>query len=694
MLRSLTLLTLLPTIAFGQSLVSLSPENRTALLEDFTGIHCGYCPEGHAIMASLEALHGSRFSTVGIHAGSFAVPGAGEPDFRTAAGIAIDAYFTISGYPAGVINRHIFNGENDLGRGSWEGAVADMLALPSPVNLGVESTFNTGTNELSVNVELYYTADSPAGNDYISVLVKENHVIGWQTDYGPAGDHAAYDHTHVLRAFATDTWGDQVPNPTSGSTVTRTYTLAVPATWNIANCEVLAFVSEDHSEVYQARTVLADGGTTLFIGGLDNSTPQFVSGTDGAPSSFSSTFNNELGMDDDFVVSLTNNGAPASWGTTLSVNGSAIGNPGNVAISAGGNADVDVSITPDAAPGVGSYTLTITSVTHPGAPAVVREFNVISGITDLVVTHAGAEQWQALYTAGLAQAGNTTYAAVAKDKYISFGQANALGDVNNLYVNVSWTFPSITDDEVALLSTHMDADGDVFIAGQDIGWDQSGATGSYGTPATQAFYTDRMHATYVADGSPTSNIVNFLDADGIFGTLPTTSLSAVFGAANTYPDQITPTGSAVGILHYNTNAAMIGGLRAETGASKLVYLGVGPEQFANADVARAVIEISHDWFYGLISVGIDGFDGQLANVLGQAYPVPANDRITIPVTGLEGSATLEVFDATGRSVMQRNVTKGANQLSMDVSALQAGLYHYAIRTASGLGRAKAFQVVH
>lgn len=105
--------------------------------------------------------------------------------------------------------------------------------------------------------------------------------------------------------------------------------------------------------------------------------------------------------------------------------------------------------------------------------------------------------------------------------------------------------------------------------------------------------------------------------------------------------------------------------------------------------------MSHDWFYGLISVGIDGFDGQLANVLGQAYPVPANDRITIPVTGLEGSATLEVFDATGRSVMQRNVTKGANQLSMDVSALQAGLYHYAeFRTASGLGRAKAFQVVH
>lgn len=692
MLRSLTLLALLPTFAFGQSLVSHAPQDRTALLEDFTGIHCGYCPEGHAIMASLEATYGSRFSTVGIHAGSFAVPSAGQPDFRTAAGTAIDSYFTIGGYPSGVVNRHIFNGEDDINRGAWEGAVAEMLALPSPVNLGVESTFNTGTNELTVNVELYYTADSPTGNDYISVLVKENHIIGWQTDYGPSGDHANYDHMHVFRAYVTPTWGDQVANPTSGTSVTRSYTLAVPATWNIANCEVLAFVSEDHREVYQARTVLADGGSTLFIGALANGYPQFVSGTAGSPSTFSNTFNNELGSDEEFIFSLVNNNAPVSWGTSLSVNGSTITNPGTMTISAGGNAQVTVAITPDAVPGVGTYTLTITSVTHPGAPAVMQEYNMIHGITDLVVTHTGAEAWQALYMAGLDQAGNTAHAAVTKDKYIIFGQANALGDVNNLYVNVSWTFPSLTDDEVALLTAHMDAGGDLFIAGQDIGWDQSGASGSYGTPMTRAFYADRMHATFVSDGAPSSNIVNFLDTDDIFGTVITTSLNTVFGAANNYPDQITPTGNSVGILHYNTDVTKIGGLRNLSGDSKLVYLAVGPEQFGNADVGRQVIELSHNWFYG--AVGIEGFDTGLANALGQAYPVPANDHITIPVNALEGSAVLEIFDATGRSIRQHNVTTGTNQLTMDVSTLQAGIYHYAIRTASGMGRAKAFQVIH
>ncbi len=235
-----TLLIAAPLCANAQSLVSTGPQNRTALLEDFTGIHCGYCPEGHVIMASLEAALTDRIVGVGVHAGGYAVPGTGEPDFRTPEGTAIDAHFTISGYPAGVINRHLFGGLDDLGRGAWEGAVNDILAMPSPVNVGVESTYDGGTQELTVHVHALYTADSPLGNDYVSVLVMENHLVGWQTDYAN-GNHTNYDHMHVLRHYLTDTWGEDVGNPTAGSTIDRIYTYTVPATWNIANCDVVAF---------------------------------------------------------------------------------------------------------------------------------------------------------------------------------------------------------------------------------------------------------------------------------------------------------------------------------------------------------------------------------------------------------------------------------------------------------------------
>ena len=43
-----------------------------------------------------------------------------------------------------------------------------------------------------------------------------------------------------------------------------------------------------------------------------------------------------------------------------------------------------------------------------------QEFNVISGITDLIVTHTGAEPCEQLYIDGLEQAGNQAYAATSK----------------------------------------------------------------------------------------------------------------------------------------------------------------------------------------------------------------------------------------------------------------------------------------
>jgi len=690
MKKTLTLIAFAPLVAFGQSLVSQAPQNRTALLEDFTGIHCGYCPQGHVIAADLEALHGPNMVTVGVHAGVFAVPGVGEPDFQTADGTAIDAYFTISGYPAGVINRHLFNGADDLGRGAWEGAVADMLALPSPVNLGMESSFDAGTRDLTVTVELLYTANSPGGDDYISVLLQESHIIGPQTDYGPSGNHTNYDHLHVLRSYITSTWGDVVTTTTTGTSVIRTYTFNVPTTWDISNCEVVAFVSEDKSEVYQVRDVPADGGTTLVIGDLTSGSPTHVAGSSGQTNSFSSSFSNLLGATEDYQVTLLSYGSPVTWGSTITVDGAPVSNPSTITVQSGVPTTLDVQVTPDAVPGIGRYTLQVSSVNNSGAPMLEQVFHVISGITDLIVTHPQAEPWEQLYIDGLTQANNQAFAATSKDQFIKFGQANALSGVNNLYVNVSWTFPSLTDDEVGVLAAFMDNGGDVMIAGQDIAWDQSGAANSYGTPVTEAFFASHMLATYVADGSNSSTTVNFLDADAVFGTVPNGSIADVFGG-NTYPDQITPIAPAVGILHYNTNVNQIGGLRSDNGTYKLVYFGVGPEQMTDAGVGRSMIQLSHDWFYGVVSV--EELDAQLANALGQAYPVPANDRITIPLNGLDRNGMIEITDATGRVVLQQSLRANTTQVEVNIGGLSNGVYRYALRTSDGMGTARTFQVV-
>jgi hypothetical protein len=319
-----------------------------------------------------------------------------------------------------------------------------------------------------------------------------------------------------------------------------------------------------------------------------------------------------------------------------------------------------------------------------------QEFNIISGVTDLIVTHAGAEAYEPLYLAAMGLAGETRHAATSKDKFVRFGQEGALGGVGHLYLNVSWTFPSLTNDEVAVLTERMDAGTNMMIAGQDIGWDQSGASGSYGTPATQAFYASRMHATFVDDGSTANSSVDFVDTDAVFGAVPTSAVATtVYGSSTCYPEVIQPIAPATAVFNYNSNANLVGGIRCQTSAYKMVYFGIAPEQLANADAGKAMVRLSHDWFHG--TTGLDQQEAWMAGVLGQAFPAPAADRVYIPVGAMAHAGNLEVFDAMGRSVLQQRIT-GGTIASLDVSSWAPGLYRYALRSEHGLAPAKAFIV--
>lgn len=687
MKKLLTLSAFIPSLLLGQSLVGTAPEHRTGFLEDFTGIHCVYCPEGHTIMTTVANAHPGLVSLVGVHAGSFAVPSTGQPDFRTTFGTTLNNYFGVSGYPSGIINRRPYNGATVLGRNLWAAAMDQVLALPSPVNLGMASSFDNTTRLLTVQVQLYYTAASPGGDDRISVLLTENHITGFQTT--PQGNNANYDHTHVLRTYLTELWGDAVTTPAAGTTVDRTYTFTVPTTWNIANCEVTALVSEMQTEVYQARTVPAVGGTTLVTGALAADPMPYRNVPASQSTAFDMNLTNAMGAESGYVVTLTATDAPATWASAITVAGASFTSGSTTTVADAATAQITVQITPDAMPGIGNYILTVSAVDHPMAPVLQQDFHVISGVHDLIVTNPDAEPWDALYSAAMVQANEAAYAKTSRDRFIKFGQANALGGVLNIYRNVSWTFPSLTNDEVAQLIPFMDNGGNLMIAGQDIGWDQSGATGSSGTSATQAFYSGYMHAHFRWDGSTANSTVNFVDDDAVFGAVPNSSIANVF-AGSTYPDRITPLSPATAILTYNAPDS-IGGIRAQTSAYKLVYFGVGPEQMANATVGRQMVQLSHDWFYG--TVGFTAFDAAMAT-LGNPYPVPADGKLTIPMAALSGTATLQVFDAMGHLVKALALTGSPSLLEVDTRDLANGTYAYRICTSGNASSAKTFVVVH
>lgn len=237
--RVLTLLTtvaclLMPEVVFGNSYsdegysVPTAVSTKGVLLEEFTGINCGWCPQGHAIAAKLVKASPNVY-VVAVHAGSFSKPAPDEPDFRTDEGEEIVNEFGVEqcGYPSGMVNRHDYynTGNPVCSRSYWKAYTKLGVKETAPVNLLATSTYDGATRKLTVHVEGYYTADSQADNQSLCVLWTQDNIKGPQNG-GLVGDD--YMHQHVLRGYITDLWGDPLDSPVKGKYFSRDYSITLP----------------------------------------------------------------------------------------------------------------------------------------------------------------------------------------------------------------------------------------------------------------------------------------------------------------------------------------------------------------------------------------------------------------------------------------------------------------------------------
>lgn len=249
---------ILPIAVYSQTIVSTTPENRKAILEEFTGIHCVYCPQGHAIAEQILNNNPGDAFAINIHQGGYATPSAGQPDFRTPFGNAIAAQTGLTGYPSGTVNRHVFpghemgsSGTTAMDRGQWVYGVNQILNMPSYLNMAVEASIDIDTRELTVHVESYYTGDSPESSNFLNVALLQNNTLGPQTG-GNAGNE--YVHMRRLVNLLTGQWGEEITTTSQGSFVDRTYTYTIPEAYNdvpaiLTDMQIVVFMTESHQEI-------------------------------------------------------------------------------------------------------------------------------------------------------------------------------------------------------------------------------------------------------------------------------------------------------------------------------------------------------------------------------------------------------------------------------------------------------------
>jgi hypothetical protein len=261
-----------PSVPQETFMASTNPQNRAALLEDFTGVRCGFCPDGHVrANQAQESLGKDKFIIIAVHGGSYAAPATGWANFTTPFGAALISQSSVTGYPAGTISRieaEVLGvppqkaGGLAMSRGSWSAAASAVNGLSAPVNIGSKATFNAETRELTVNVDLYYTADQLIDSNNINVAFLQSNLMSKQS--GDPTPNDPYQQNHVLRHLITGQFGEAVATTrTKGTKYSKTYTYKVPADYNgtategggavkIDDCSIVVFVTKGKTEVLNA----------------------------------------------------------------------------------------------------------------------------------------------------------------------------------------------------------------------------------------------------------------------------------------------------------------------------------------------------------------------------------------------------------------------------------------------------------
>ena len=668
MKKLLLLLLVVPLFSYSLNAQAVGAKRYT-LFEHFTQASCGPCAAQNPIFAAFYGEHLADARHIAFHT---SWPGV-DPmySFNPAPVDAMVGYYGVSGVPDMYAN--------GTGIGSPVSANADMLNVSnSPIRIKVTDEDNAGTH--NVTVEIQTVTEVPAGTYFMRVGVVEK-LIHYNTAPGSNGEK---DFPNVYR----DWLANEIAYEPAvvGESVTFTYEYTIDAAWDASQIYTMAYIVNSASkEVLNAGTSY-DSSLEL----LNNTENNIVSGSADGNQFDAIVFN--TGSTSESVVVTLESDQPADWSATFSIGGTEYTDMTTLDAAAGLN-DLHVNVTSGSSAGIGKYSI---SVALDGSDEKqTLNYVVIKGITDLVVAASSPDvDIVTPYTSGLAAANNTTSAAISVGGFMRAMNSGALSDLNNIYLSIGWTFPALSDDLVAMLSTFLDNGGNLLIAGQDLGWDvMSGHSSSNGTTAQKAFYTDYLQVAYDDDGSPSANSFTMVEEDEFFGAIGGSSILNVYGGQNLYPDHVhNATDNGTIFLEYNDNGG--GAVRVETEQYKVVYFGIGLEHVGDSEVADLLVKTSHDWFYNI--VGTKDFDRILSGLsLQQNTPNPANDKTIITINGqVDQASSFEVIDLTGKVIMTQDIRTGEKEIEVNTSALSSGLYFYHIINSEGQTISKKMVVTH
>lgn len=258
---------------------ALPDETRNALIEDFTGHNCSFCPAAGEVAHTLQETNPEKVFVASIHAAntpngmssfqSILLPNYAVP-FYNDEGLEMGAYFGNTlinsgffGNPAGTVNRTNIAGEYFTAAGSWSMRVNDVLASPLKVKVkAILNYYEAPAKGFFLHTEVE-KLDAGLTNDLalVAYIIEDSLVAGQNVESVYTPD---YVHRDIFRGtIVGQTWGEVLtPAMMSNGKYYRDYSYIIPdqlypqggtpTGHNAENMHVLIFVYDKITlEIYQ-----------------------------------------------------------------------------------------------------------------------------------------------------------------------------------------------------------------------------------------------------------------------------------------------------------------------------------------------------------------------------------------------------------------------------------------------------------
>ncbi len=650
---------ILLVVVLGLATLAQAQVPRGVIAEDCTATWCVYCPNAYAGLEVMKDRYDTtEFTSVRYYATSGGL-GNTETDGRI-------SYYGVTGFPTVVFDgtiKIVGAGADHAAGLVYDPIVGSEIGRPSPLKITINSYDLTGPDgSIDFDVEVAETM-ADIGNVKIRTLVLQNDVT-----YG------AETYVDVTRDILPDV-GLTVSDYGQVQNVVQNFSILPD--WTGGELWMAIFIQDDddHDILQSGSTRPAPAYSLRYWSKGDRVT---VGPSYGAYEYQDfAVFN--LGTNADVIrVTLDPGTMPAGWSCLFSDGVDDYNTYVDLPLAPWESATFRMRITPTS-PGYATPAILLTSDNLPGIERRIGYTYITDDVQVLLVDDDGAEAFEDYFIDAIEAYGTTYGVWNTNDAGVT---TEALPNFDAVVWNIGWSFPSLTASDRDALGAYLEGGGNLFITGQDLGWDLHDQGG-----AAYLWYQDYLHALFVNDDT------NHYYLSGVGGDPISDGMNLHIqggdGANNQeYPEAISAADPSATILFTYDGTSYNGALRADTGIYRVIYLGFGYEAIDNPTDRRLLMERSLEWF-GLVPMDAPENDLLSSVAAIRAFPNPAGANATLrfdmPVSGPARVAIYALDGSLVRTLIEGPQTAGRHSLAWDGldaagHPAPAGVYFYRLRT--------------